>query len=73
MRGEERRDIDIGDAITIGETERLIPNIGSDSLQATACHRMLTGVDKRDAPRLCEFLMNLHIVFAHAKGDVGHV
>ena len=42
-------------------------------LQPPTCHRGLTGVDQRHAPRLGILVMYLHTVFGHVEGDIRHV
>src|SRR5690606_32935178 len=53
MKCDFRADIDIGEAISIGETESLFPlQVIAHPLQAPARQRVFTGVDQCDAPWL---------------------
>ena len=45
----------------------------SDPLQASAGHRIFTGIDQGDFPGLGIAAMDMHLVGAHVEGDVGGV
>src|SRR5207249_2986385 len=66
----KRANVDIRNAVAIGKTERLIPNIGSDPLDPPAGHRIETGIDESDSPALVWITVKIDPVLAEVDGDV---
>ena len=61
-------DIDITDAVAIGEAECLLTfQVALDALQATASHGFVTGIDQRDFPRFRIARMNFHLIILHVE------
>ena len=73
MEGDQGADVDVADAVAIGEAEVFAVEIGAHALEATAGHGLLAGVDQGDAPGLGVLLMHLHAVRTQVEGDIGHV
>jgi len=73
MERDQLRQIDIGYAVAIGEAEAVVANVLSHAPQATACQRLLSRLNERDAPGLGVTLMHVHAVLAHVERDIGHV
>src|SRR4051794_9156941 len=67
---DERGDVDVGDAVAVGEAERLVAYVGQDALQAPAGHRLLARLDERDPPRLRRRVVDLHLARAEVEGHV---
>src|SRR6185437_8730357 len=66
--------VHVTDPVAVGDAKgRVGVDVGEDSLDPTADHRFLAGVDQRDRPRLGFGLVYGQIVFAEIDGDVGHV
>ena len=71
MEGDAFGDVDIGDAVAIGQAEGVvIADIGQDALDAPADHGFFAGVDQRHPPRLGVLLQHFHPVFAKVERDV---
>src|SRR6185369_1465427 len=71
---ELRGDVDVGDAVAVGEAEALlVGDVVADAPQPAAGHRALAGVDQRHAPRLGVLLVHFHRVLGHVERDVRHV
>lgn len=73
MEGDQGGDVDVADAVAIGEAEVVAIEVGPDALESAAGHGLLAGVDEGDTPGLGVLLMDLHAVGAQVEGDVGHV
>src|SRR5437899_954100 len=72
MEGNLTGDVDVGDTVTIGQTEALfIADVSSYPFQAPACHRRFASVNKRHLPGLCAALVNMHRVITDIERDVG--
>ncbi|MNT00499.1 hypothetical protein D3C72_1349330 [compost metagenome] len=71
MEIDELRNVDIRNAVAIGEAERLfILEVTAGTQQTATGHGFFAGVDERDAPRLAVILVHVHAVFTHVEGDV---
>jgi hypothetical protein len=63
MEGELCRDIDISDAIAIGEAEGLlVPHVVGYPLEAPARQGVIAGIHQRDSPGFGVLVMDLHPV-----------
>ena len=69
----ELRDVDVGDAVAVGQHEGVVADVLADSLDPAAGLRLGSGVDERHPPRLGGVLVDHHRVVAHVEGHVGHV
>jgi len=66
------RNVDIGDAVSVGHTEGLIAvQILRDPLQASSRAGRVAGIDQSDAPGLSDGLMHCHLVAVHVEGHIG--
>ena len=63
-------DVDVGDAVAVGEAEGLVEVVGHP-LDPSTGQRALTGVDERDPPRLGGVLVHLDGVVLDVDRDVG--
>jgi UDP-3-O-[3-hydroxymyristoyl] glucosamine N-acyltransferase len=71
MKGDLRANVDVGNPVAIGETERIGGfNKISDSLQSPAGLGLFASVEQRYLPRLAVALMDLHPVVLHVEGDI---
>jgi len=71
---DELSNVDVGNAVAVGEAERLfILEVTAGTQQSTTGHGFLAGVDQGDAPRLAVVLVHVHAVVAHVERDVGGV
>ncbi len=71
VEGERGADVDVGDAVAIGEAECFIVlDVLAHALQAAAGQRVGAGVDQRDFPRLGMALVHFHAVLLQVEGDV---
>lgn len=68
MEFEKLADVDISDAITIGDHERVAINVSLDSLDPAAGHRLLTGIRQCDLEIL--LVMSVEIVDAGLASQV---
>ena len=59
MKVHQAADVDVGDAIAVGETERLVADVVAHSLEPTARERVGAGVHQRDLPRLGDLVVDL--------------
>ena len=74
MESDERSDIDVRQAVAIGEAEGFIVfDIAAHPLETSASHRLVACVDQRDNPRLGIPLMDLHAVFLHVERYIRHM
>ena len=74
MKGKLRRDVDVGDAVAIGQAEYLVVfDIAERALHAPTSLRSIAGLDQRDPPRFGGLAMHFHAVFRDMERDVGHV
>ena len=74
MEADGFSDVDVADAVAIGEAEGLFfLDVVADTAQAAARHGVVAGVDEGDAPGFGAFVVHFHAVVAHVEGDVGHV
>lgn len=74
VEGNQRRDIDIAQPVTIGEAERLsVPKVLPDTPQPPPGHGGLAGIDQRHLPWFGLAAVHLHFVGLHVKGHVRHV
>ena len=76
VKGDRRGNIHVAQAVPVGHAEGIFTRqILSHPFQSSAGARVVAGVDQRDAPRLCNALMHLYILFSrHIEGHVfGHV
>ena len=64
MECEQLLQVHVGNAVAVGEHERLIADILLHALHAAAGHGIKAGVHHRDAPRLGMVLVDNHLVFA---------
>ena len=49
---EQLSDVDVGDAVAVGQHERLVADVVADPLEPAAGLRLGAGVDERHPPRL---------------------
>ena len=70
VEGEQRRDVDVGDAVAVGQQERLAAEVAGDALDASAGLRVGAGVDERDAPGLDLAVVDLHAALLQVERDV---
>ena len=70
---EQLRDVHVGDAVAVGQHERVVAHVLPHPLDPAAGLRLGAGVDQRHAPRLGGVLVDHHGVVAHVEGHVGHV
>ena len=72
--GDGVADVDVGEAIAIGEAERFI---GIEEIahaaQAASGLRILAGIDQRHTPGFGVLLVHFHPVVLHVEGHVRHV
>jgi hypothetical protein len=73
VEGDQLADIDVADAVAVGEAERLVADMLADAAQAPAGLRVGARIDQRHRPRLGAVLVHLHLVRAQVEGDVRHV
>ena len=73
VEGDQGRDVDVADAIAIGEAKVVAVEIRADALEATAGHGLLAGIHQGHAPGLRMLFMYLHAVGPQVEGDIGHV
>ena len=73
MKGEQRRDVDVGDAVAVGQQERLVAEILGHALHAPAGLRVGAGVDQRHAPGLDLAVVDLDRPAPEVERDVGAV
>ena len=66
----QRVQIHVGNAVAVGQHERLIPNVIADTFDTTARHRVQSGIDQRHAPRLGIVVMHLHLVLRQIEGHI---
>src|SRR3546814_9316811 len=71
MERELPGDVDVGDAVAIGETEGIAVEIGPDALDPPPRHRSLAGVDQRYTPGLEAVAMGFPRPVVQVAGDVG--
>lgn len=64
MEREQLFQIHVGNAVAVGEHERLIADVLLHALHAAAGHGIQAGIHHRDAPRLGMVLVDNHLVFA---------
>src|SRR5580700_5165378 len=57
MELQQRGNIDVANAVAVGEAEPLVADIRQDAFQPAAGLGVLAGIDERDAPRLGVGLM----------------
>ena len=74
MKCDFRSDIDVGNSVTIGETEGFVwVEVVSYAFKATSGSGIFTGVNKGYFPWFCIMLVDLHAVILHVERYVGHV
>src|SRR5688572_5711881 len=73
VKREKLADIDVPDAVAVGETEVAFIDVIPYAPEPSACLGRLARVDERDLPWLCAVLMNLELVVLHIERDVRHV
>ncbi|MNT22483.1 hypothetical protein D3C72_1578660 [compost metagenome] len=69
MKVGQRLDVDVGNAVAIGQAERVAQMIG-DAPQPPAGHRFRSGIDKRHAPGFGLVRMEQRVTRCHVVGDV---
>ncbi|MNC62079.1 hypothetical protein D3C75_1120670 [compost metagenome] len=67
---DECRNIDVGNAVAVSQTESLVPHIVAYALQTTASGSVLAGIYQGYAPGLGIAVMDVHAVLCHVKSDV---
>lgn len=71
MKGDGSRDVDVANAVTVGEAEVCFScEIVANPFETPASLRVFTRVNKRDAPRFCVPLVYLHLIVAEVERDV---
>lgn len=73
VEGDQGGDIDVADAVTVGEAEIVTVKVGANALEAPPRHGLFPGVDQGHAPGLRMLFVDLHAVGAQVEGHVGHV
>ena len=73
VMGDQLGDVDVAEAISVGETEDFVAQIGFDTPQPPACHGCITCIDQRDAPGLGLAVVDFYLVVGHVEGDIRHV
>jgi hypothetical protein len=67
------RDVHVGDAVAVGETEVAVVHVSEHSPEPSTGHRLVAGVDESYSPRLRRALVDLHLVPRDVEGDVAHM
>ena len=57
---DQRRDVDVGEAVAVGEAEGLVADVAQHALETSAGHRVLAGVHERHLPRLGARAVHFH-------------
>src|ERR1700722_20958821 len=71
MAGQECIQIDICNAVAIGDHEGRVANVLADSLDATTGHSILAGVDKRNSPSaLAVSIVDIDLVRSKYYGEI---
>ncbi|MNE07995.1 hypothetical protein D3C80_1006370 [compost metagenome] len=65
--------VHIGNAVAVSQAEGFVANVIAYPLEAPASCRILASVHQRDSPRLGMTVVDMHLVFRHVEGDIGHV
>jgi len=74
MELDESGDVDVSDAVAIGEAEFAFTfEMLGNAPQPTAGHRLVTGIDQRHCPRVGLAIMDGHLVRGHVDRHIGHV
>src|SRR5450830_1800882 len=73
MESNQCSDVDVGDAVSVGQQEGFTIYVRPDALDAPSGHRLLTRVDKGHTPVLGARIMPFHAVVFEIDGHVGHV
>lgn len=73
VEGDQGADVDVADAVTVGEAEIVAVEVGANALEAPPGHGLFPGIDQGDAPGLRMLFVDLHAVGAQVEGHVGHV
>src|SRR5690606_35769184 len=58
-------DIDVTDAVTVGEAERFVADIFADATEPAAGHGGVAGIDQRHPPWLSPLVMHFHAIAGH--------
>ncbi len=66
-------DVDVGEAVAVGETELLLADVREHALEPAAGHRALASVDQRHPPRLGFRAVHLHGAFGQVERHVARV
>src|SRR5882757_4502081 len=70
VESDQLADVDVGDAVPVGEAERLIVEIGQGSPDATARHGLLAGIQERHPPGLDPIAMVVRLTCVEVERDV---
>ena len=73
MESDQRCDVHIGDAITVGEAEGTIIQVGGHPLEPPSGEGSLTGIHQGDLSGLGLLVVHLHLVRGHIEGDIAIV
>ena len=68
--GDQCGDVDVGEAVAIGEAEVLVTDVGERPLQTPARHRLFAGVHERHPPRLGAGAVDLDVAAPQVEGEV---
>ena len=74
VKGNQRGDVDVADAVAIGKAKRIFTlQIGRYALEPSAGHGGFTRIHQGYPPRLSALLVYFHAVVAHVEGHIRHV
>ena len=67
----ERGNVEIADAVAIGQAESFVAYVLANTLDASTRHGVQTGIDKGDTPRLGGCMMYLNRIVAQVDREIG--
>ena len=70
MKTDDFSEVDIANAITVGQRKGLVANVLADALEAATGHRVLACVDQRDTPVLDAASKHLHAVGSEVEAAI---
>ena len=74
MEGDQLGDVDVADAVAIGQAEGVVAlNVLGHALEAPTGHGALSSVHQGHTPGFGATLVHVHGVLAHVESDIRHI